>query len=570
MYRRPASRSSSQRPQERRIHDQYDEPVGFDSQPRGLATGHSRSTSRTMRYDDDDYNYSPGGFSDEDYESDGRDAAQGRHRARDDYHDHQRMNTNRRPQRTLPSNSPGLEYSNDDPGYETENEQGYERQHHGRQRQYIGLGYGPPPSLFLTVKFRRETRTLSGTHLRTPSLRRQSTSRPPEMHRPSSRLNTSRAEPAESEIERMRREMEQLRMRNEYLEARVEGDGLENHPRSRSRASRAPSTAPLVRARRQKLTARTQIPEEEVVPHHFTKDKRLHFQRDTTKAFRRICNILGKNWPEDYSVERRNLTTNEEYPSPLFSVDGHDVAVNHPHNKRVLALIADQIHQELLDYPPAQAPGTTWDLSDCLAWTKESYRAVRKDWMKFHSEENAKRTTEQQVQNRHDLRVGRKSVNLLKVVDAYAAKNNLDPQILKLIVHEEFLSDEHSEPEEGSGLTKEEWVLKLAINAHLEDTSPAALCRKHFFEVSRPEWRSDEGMKAEYDQSHEGSGLGGSREPHQRVRMDRTSTYIPRKTPFNFMINQEWLAARQTDEAFSHQLEGWGNFEDPDGFGGSL
>jgi hypothetical protein len=48
---------------------------------------------------------------------------------------------------------------------------------------------------------------------------------------------------------------------------------------------------------------------------------------------------------------------------------------------------------------------------------------------------------------------------------------------------------------------------------------------------------------------------------------DRQSQHIPDFTPYTFGINADWLEARKGAPEYSHLLNEWGAWEDPEGFG---
>ena len=78
----------------------------------------------------------------------------------------------------------------------------------------------------------------------------------------------------------------------------------------------------------------------------------------------------------------------------------------------------------------------------------------------------------------------------MKVVDAYAAQFDIDPEILKEIINAEYLSDEVSGPEDESVETKEVWKVRMAAISDMS-LEPNALEKLHFLEILQPGWRSD-------------------------------------------------------------------------------
>jgi hypothetical protein len=73
----------------------------------------------------------------------------------------------------------------------------------------------------------------------------------------------------------------------------------------------------------------------------------------------------------------------------------------------------------------------------------------------------------------------------------YAAKKNLDIEVINAILNEAHESDEASGPEEGSGESFYSWKERMAVESESDVTSRSSLDGLEFLEVIEPEWRSE-------------------------------------------------------------------------------
>jgi hypothetical protein len=77
---------------------------------------------------------------------------------------------------------------------------------------------------------------------------------------------------------------------------------------------------------------------------------------------------------------------------------------------------------------------------------------------------------------------------LEKAVVPYAAKRRVPAQVIKdAFVHEQYMSDEASGPEDNSETNKAVWETRMALKRGYEHAN-----NKNFLEVLAYEWRSDE------------------------------------------------------------------------------
>ncbi|KAJ7904888.1 hypothetical protein B0H13DRAFT_2024525, partial [Mycena leptocephala] len=190
-------------------------------------------------------------------------------------------------------------------------------------------------------------------------------------------------------------------------------------------------------------------------------DKKV-FQKYTTKAFRRFCHVQGNDWP-DPTVARTNPITHQTYPTPFFHFDVTDTR-NEQIIKGVARLVAGKLENPKC-WPAGlqhlRESGTKpWDGELIVDLVKASYRSLKRGWSRSNNAKAALKAEIQDRVHRHSQR--RKSEQMLKVADAYAAEFHIDPEVLKEVINAEYLSDEMSEPEDESVETKEAWKVRMA------------------------------------------------------------------------------------------------------------
>ncbi|KAJ7290685.1 hypothetical protein C8J57DRAFT_1705932 [Mycena rebaudengoi] len=216
-----------------------------------------------------------------------------------------------------------------------------------------------------------------------------------------------------------------------------------------------------------------------------TKPERTALQKHVTQVFRRVCDIHGKNWPDSMLV-RTNDITGKTYPTPWFEQDVTDT-----HNDDIVMEVANRVMTELeerncwpdiLKKRPIALPRPTWDLSLLVEMSKKGFRSLRRSWTRSHSEFAAHKAKKNARAHRQKQRRIRKSEQIAKVVHAYAEKYGLDPKHLLDIIHEEYLSDEVSGPDENTNETKQAWQIRMAAKSGRSD--------RGFLEVLVPPWRS--------------------------------------------------------------------------------
>ncbi|KAJ7782581.1 hypothetical protein DFH07DRAFT_764713 [Mycena maculata] len=282
-----------------------------------------------------------------------------------------------------------------------------------------------------------------------------------------------------------------------------------------------------------------------------TEKRALRVRKFVSTLFRRVCNVPGHDWPDPELVRTIEITY-ERYPTPFFKAKVTDAR-----NQALFLEVAQQAMQELKDkscWPkalkrPATEPDPTWDLVLFQEFAKESFRSFKKQWLEGHDVEAAERgdvnrTTDRRKKRCILPRTGQKSNQIGKVLAAYAAQHGIDLDFLKVLVDEQFLSNEVSGPEDDSGESKDAWKVRLAAKAQMP-LGPDALKRVNFLEILDPVWRSD---PAKYSrlvhdiQDFRVSGTTPADElnvKYDHIALGRPSHRIPTYAPFNFGYSVE-------------------------------
>ncbi|KAJ7744274.1 hypothetical protein DFH07DRAFT_749550 [Mycena maculata] len=291
-----------------------------------------------------------------------------------------------------------------------------------------------------------------------------------------------------------------------------------------------------------------------------------------TQTFRRVCNVSGNAWPDPTRI-RTNEITGEVYPTPFFHL-----LVSDTRNGNLCLAVATQALSELKDkevWPDGLQrrrgePDPTWNLAYFKVLAKKSFRTCRKQWRDRQNDETGGLTRTNVISNRHNKRRIRKSEQLLKVLQEYAERHGLDLGFLKVLIDEQFLSDEVSGPEDDSGESKDAWRVRMAAAAGLP-TAPDALKKLHFLEVLVPDWRS----KAYSDLIHdiEQFRFEGSSDAqklnlkYNRVLVGRSSDRVPKYAPYNFGISREWFNTHSKVPEYETLLRDWDKYPEPVGCG---
>ncbi|KAJ7300683.1 hypothetical protein DFH08DRAFT_946357 [Mycena albidolilacea] len=281
-------------------------------------------------------------------------------------------------------------------------------------------------------------------------------------------------------------------------------------------------------------------------------------QSYVTKTFRRVCHVAGRHWP-DPDVVRTNAVTQEVYQTPVFSVH-----VTDHRNRDLVNVVAHKARSELqnrdawpqkLKRPPG-TPEPTFDLAYLRDRAKESFR-------------NLKQKETQNIEAAIQGDVNRKSEQLAKVANAFAADHHLDPDFLADLIHEQYLSDEVSGPEDEAVETGDAWKVRLAAAANLP-LDPAAQKKMEMLELLVPAWRSEAYSHLIHDlENFRLDGTSPIQElnlKYVRVGLDRSSDHIPRYAPYDFGISMEWWKENNVP-ANKTVLKGWNKWPQPDDSG---
>ncbi|KAJ7090664.1 hypothetical protein C8R44DRAFT_990666 [Mycena epipterygia] len=264
-------------------------------------------------------------------------------------------------------------------------------------------------------------------------------------------------------------------------------------------------------------------------------------QSYVTKTFRRVCKVPGRHWP-DPTLDRSNPITQEVYPTPVFATD-----VSDPQNHALFHQVAHQAFTELKDHDcwpqtlrrPSQQPPPTWDFAYMFQLAKESFRNLKKQWNEVQQVEAAIKGDDNRRTNRHLKRRTRKSQKLTKILYAFAAKHGLDPGFLADLIHEQFLSDEASGPEDDSIESNDAWKVRMASEAGLP-LDPDSQKQMKILEILTPAWRSESYsrlIQAMQDFAVDDSSPAEEASIYHRVDAGRVSDRLPRYAPYDFGIS---------------------------------
>ncbi|KAJ7923883.1 hypothetical protein B0H13DRAFT_2266897 [Mycena leptocephala] len=284
---------------------------------------------------------------------------------------------------------------------------------------------------------------------------------------------------------------------------------------------------------------------------------------EVSREFRGVVGVPGNPWP-DLTIERSNEITGEVYMNPLF-----EATVQHPQNHRLFLEFIRQVESQMIKNSESMPSSLkheklnfTWDRDLLYEMTKTSFRSCKGSWRKQTDAAAAERDhANQQVNRRRERRVA-KTKRLEKAVALYAAKRRVPAQAIKdVFVHEQYMSDEASGPEDNS----ETSTARGYENAN----------DKRFLEVLACDWRSNEMSDGLHEMQNIAFDLLTPTQKiiiqYERVRgTGRQSLRVPDRAPYNFGINMAWFDKYKDHPDYSALLEDWGNYPDPEGFGASL
>ncbi|KAJ7114851.1 hypothetical protein C8R44DRAFT_984222 [Mycena epipterygia] len=219
------------------------------------------------------------------------------------------------------------------------------------------------------------------------------------------------------------------------------------------------------------------------------KKARQNLQRYVSKTFRTVCGVGVKDqWP-DPDIQRINEVTGELYLTPYFESGVADAC-----NMHIFAAVAKQVANEFQDktcWPQGLATcGATWDSDVLKSMAKASFPNFKRQWNTDRDEAAKARKDKNDRTNRVRGRRFQKAQQRQLAAPKYAVEHNLDPDVVKDVMHEEHMSDEVSGPEDEEEESFPNWKRRMAIASGYGDLPPAVLAKMNFVEVLEPDWRS--------------------------------------------------------------------------------
>ncbi|KAM5538511.1 hypothetical protein V8D89_007844 [Ganoderma adspersum] len=221
-----------------------------------------------------------------------------------------------------------------------------------------------------------------------------------------------------------------------------------------------------------------------------------------------------------------------------------------------------QLHADWMN-----APSVKLTLRVLCEFAKKTFRGFKVQYAAQLDIEKAQQLRKNERNSRWQSRRNTKCEKLLSMVDAYTEKYGIDPTDL---LTPDMMSDEASGPEDDDEGSEAEWKRKMAAKAGISGRSDAQLAKMSFFEVVKPDWRSDELSKIFHELWElfwDSASTRAIRTMTTRVRDTERSSgdRIPLVAPYNFGINVEWYNAHKVTSR--KYLKDWFKHPDPQGFG---
>ncbi|KAJ7724419.1 hypothetical protein B0H16DRAFT_1786129 [Mycena metata] len=243
-----------------------------------------------------------------------------------------------------------------------------------------------------------------------------------------------------------------------------------------------------------------------------------------------------------------------------------------PTEKRALQIVKEVL-EELKNVKARPAglirvhdPQPTWDLAFLQILGKQSFRSLKRQWNDSKKLQAGIETGTNLQTNRQTKRRDRKSSQLQKIIEKFAAKYGVSVKFLRDIVDEQYLSDEVSGPEAGSGETKPAWKVRLAAAANLP-LDAESLKDISILEKLIPEWRSDDYSdvihKLQKFRLDNPTKKQQTKSVYHRICLGRTSARVPQFAPYNFGVSREWLDKHRDERAYRRALKDWGAWPEP-------
>ncbi|TBU55271.1 hypothetical protein BD310DRAFT_950909 [Dichomitus squalens] len=289
------------------------------------------------------------------------------------------------------------------------------------------------------------------------------------------------------------------------------------------------------------------------------------------QARRVISNVVGQQFRLVTSVSKQDKWPKWGEQMPGMAVN-FEARVDESVNPDLLVRVAEVSMQHLKNHSAIHAtwmnaPNVKLTYSLLRECAKTTFRGFRTAYNSQVDHEKAMQRKKNECASRWQNRRNKKSDNLYSVVPRYLELHGVDPGEL---VTADLMSDEASGPEDnGDEAAVTEWRWQMAEKAGITGKSDPQLAKMSFFEVIRPNWRSDELTKIyrELSEIYKGSlPLKSLRMTVECVRdTGWSSDKIPGYAPFNFGVNIEWYNRMQ--ETDGRYLGDWLKHPDPAGFG---
>ncbi|KAF7368206.1 hypothetical protein MVEN_00140200 [Mycena venus] len=260
------------------------------------------------------------------------------------------------------------------------------------------------------------------------------------------------------------------------------------------------------------------------------------WQDEISRTFREVVGVPAKPWP-DLNIERSNELTGEVYMNPVF-----EATVAHPENHKLFCEVMKQVESQLIKNSKSLPSALTHKELDFIygrdllyEMTKTSFRSCKAQWHKQTDAAGGKQDLVNQRVNRWRERRITKSAQLEKAIVPYAAKRDVPPQVIKnAFVHEQYMSDEASGPEDNDDTSKAVWKTRMALKRGFEHDTD-----KEFLEVLTCDWRSDEMAEGLHEMQQIAFPLLTAAQKkgihYERVRgTGRRSSRVPDRAPLVF------------------------------------
>ncbi|KAL1937069.1 hypothetical protein VTO73DRAFT_15138 [Trametes versicolor] len=277
-------------------------------------------------------------------------------------------------------------------------------------------------------------------------------------------------------------------------------------------------------------------------------------------AFRQTTGVLSTKteWPQ-WSSD----VDEDSFPGMPVNFEG---TVEHPVNRTLFTRITAKNISMHAAWMNARDVKLTSSL--LLELAKVAFRGFKR---------NYKGQTDSEVQTRLDdgaratrrlNRRKKKCVNLKCAAPAYAAKYGVCP--MELLVPD-MMSDDASGPEDEEVESKVAWKRRMAEKSGMVGRTDDELSKMVFFEVIRPNWRSEALSQILHElwaMFWKDLNIRSARTMTPRIKnTDRTSDKPPQFSPYNFGIDQTWYNAHKDKNTHAVFLRDWFSYPDPAGFG---